>query len=123
MNEQLQKELAAWLAKLRETADAGASFAMEQAPLIVQEKVLYGRIAESLMFASAVLVLIALATVSWKSYQHANEDNDFPREMIAIFAGVGAFGAGIYAAEQLRAVVQVWVAPRIYIIEWLSGLV
>ena len=39
MNEELQKQLADYLASIASAAKAGSQFAIEQAPLVVQEKI------------------------------------------------------------------------------------
>jgi uncharacterized membrane protein YjdF len=120
MNEQLQQELAAWLGQLRNAADAGASFALEQAPLIIQEKVLYGR-----AFHTAVAVLVVLTfVVAFLALRRAVKGNGDNVMANAVAGGAGfsvfiSFCAGDMWFPQ---VFQVWFAPRIYVIEWLAGL-
>jgi hypothetical protein len=44
MNEELQKQLAEMLAALMRVAQDGSAWAQGQIPMLVQEKILYGRV-------------------------------------------------------------------------------
>jgi hypothetical protein len=59
MNPELQKELAQWLASLRETVGNGMNFVIEQAPLVVQEKITFGRAYETTWFIVALFAVVA----------------------------------------------------------------
>lgn len=129
MNDHLQQELAAWLSRLREATDAGASFALEQAPLIVQEKVAYGRV----VLTSWTVLLLAASMLSayvvWRHIRTAQvkrgEDYDFiddthPGVIIPFsIATALTLATGLGVATDAA---QVWFAPRLYVLEWLAGL-
>jgi hypothetical protein len=48
VNDELQKQLAALLAKLSDYAGDATKFAADQIPPLVQEKIVYGRVSETL---------------------------------------------------------------------------
>lgn len=143
MNPELQKELAAWLIKLKDAADAGASFALEQAPLIVQEKVAYGRIS-AIVWVLIPLVLAPLAVFAAARLAHRVSalsiqreelkrggqwtqaleiiDEQIPAAVAAALCGIGGFVFTLTAFAQIDEAIKVWFAPRLYVAEWLAGL-
>lgn len=121
MNEQLQKELAAWLSQLREATQSGASFAIDQAPKIVQEKIIVGRVEETVFFVALVALTFGLA---W-FVRHVSRD-DYPSEgaiIGSIFAGIGMCITAVLSFVAFHNAAMAWFAPRIYVIEWLVGMV
>jgi uncharacterized membrane protein YjdF len=120
MNEQLQKELAAWLGQLRNAADASASFAIEQAPLIIQEKVAYGR---ALHTALAVLFVVTLVVGIVALYKASKSNlDDAGAVATSAVCGMGLFIFLCTGDMWFPQLFQVWFAPRLYVIEWLAGL-
>ena len=130
MSPELQKELAAWLASMRETAHQGANFALEQAPLLIQEKVWYGRV------SSVFLVIVALGAltlcVRWlrqgivvsQAAEHNSYDIWLEREggLQCLCSATGCVVAACVALVNANTAITAWVAPRLYIVEWLAGL-
>lgn len=132
MNEQLQKELVAWLAGLREQVGAGLNFVIEQAPLVVREKVALGRAVETtwLLLAVAIALTLFVAGVRFRQVR-ANRDrteksdglNAYECLTAASYVSFIAFGLACAAAcSQAESVYLVWLAPRVYIINWLVSL-
>lgn len=127
MNEQLQKELATWLAQLRDTANAGASFALEQAPLVIQEKVAYGRVSGVVW----LLIFMGLVWLAWtlgrKGFAKGCEAAKNSRDPFFMFLGALSYlpvgVSGLLALTQLDSVIKAWIAPRLYVLEWLAGLI
>jgi hypothetical protein len=123
MNEQLQKELAAWLGKLREAADAGGSFVMEQAPLIVQEKVTYGRVMEPILLVAVLLGAVFCVWAFRKGWHY--EKSDYMDDFGGVICIVSAIGCAIFtivSTVQAHNVAKAWFAPRLYVLEWLAEL-
>ena len=129
MNEQLQKELAAWLSQLRGAAESGVNFALEQAPLVVQEKILYGRVVETvwlLIGLACVAACIVLLPKMWRKAIHLvnNERWDeityIPCVITTIVATIPTF---FIVEVHIAPVIKVWFAPRLYVVEWLATLV
>lgn len=129
MNEQIQKELLTWLTTMREAAQQGAGFAIEQAPQIAREAVAYGRAAHVVGFIAS-LVGLGLCVYLVRRYftpllkLTTEEDWDFPVVIILVApAFVGMFMLMEGVIPQGRMALLAWFAPRLYIIEWLARLV
>lgn len=122
MNEELQKQLADYLASIASAAKAGSQFAIEQAPLVVQEKIAYGRAAETFQ----LVLFIAAAYIGYRISRWgfaADRDGFSDGGIAAGFVGcASAVIFSIIAAFQVFFVAQVWLAPRLYVIEWATDL-
>jgi hypothetical protein len=140
MNEELQKQLAEMLAALMRVAQDGSAWAQGQIPMLVQEKILYGRVS---MTAWMLLYLagVVAACVAWPrarraqaaasaDYHQTMNDTKYrfdsgvaDRQIFTVIALLAlCVGGGICALAALDAIdslVQVWFAPRLYIIDWL----
>lgn len=123
MNEELQQQLAALLQSLLAFSSDAKEFAAQQIPPLVQEKIALGRAEESIYFAGSVaiaLVLVWLSLTYWKRAWAATVENDAP--VIGLnFAGLA--GAFFFSTANLHAMLLVWFAPRLYIVEWLKSMV
>lgn len=133
MNPELQKELVAWLAALRETAQQGTSFALEQAPLLVQEKIAYGR-AWSLCLTAVCVVGFTVGVrfwrAGWVAYQAARAEAERRGDLWieteggvrCAMAAIGCVITGVFGVAATQMAVKAWFAPRLYIVEWLIDL-
>lgn len=122
MNEQLQQQLAEYLKAIAGAAKSGTDFVLTQAPLVVQEKVLYGRIVEPLGMLLGLAVLWGgwRLCVAGKPF-YAKDDGAFiPLFMLR---GVSMVAGGIVTVVQANATALVFAAPRLYILEWAMHLV
>jgi hypothetical protein len=133
MNDQMQQQLASYLKEFVETVKAGGEFALTQAPLIVQEKVLFGRVMSTgllMVCLVAAIVLIRYARSNYAMAAQAKADDGRPYwEFTAYRGGVLAVVCSIAGAACCLAAigfahdtVQVWFAPRLYILEWAASL-
>lgn len=137
MNDDLQKQLADLLAKLMTVAQDGATWAGQQIPPLVQEKILYGRVVHSLYVVLFAIVAWRAAVSARGFFQQAcaqraaksksGFDSDIwpdrPGGLASIACAlVTMITAGIALANVQRALL-VWLAPRLYIVEWLADLV
>lgn len=125
MTPELQAQLAAYLKTLLETTKAAGSLAVDQLPLIVQEKIAYGRVIETwqlVLFAAVTYLGYRLfrwgAREDAKGYGHGHEAA-MPG---LVFGAIVAIVAGLLTVIQTSYVAQVWLAPRLYIIEWVAHL-
>ena len=123
MDDQLQQQLAAYLKEIATAARAGADFAIEQAPLVVQEKIAYARVSETAFCVLAVLgAFIAAQAFVWGT-REGGMDADNPLAFVAQLAGgILCVVLTIGSLAQLNTVMLVWFAPRLYILEWVMGL-
>lgn len=123
MNDELQKQLADMLAKLSAAAEHGATWAGDQIPPLVQEKILLGRI-ESVITA-VLFVGILYIGVRFLQYCHRLQwDVDDHGQIIpaTIFGGILIVFGVVGTLINLHVAALAFFAPRLYIVEWLVGL-
>lgn len=127
MDKALQDQLAQYLKQIADAAQKGADFATSQAPLVVQEKILSARISETLTLV-VLAGVIALAVYLFRYGYHnrctshsvmlgADERNGGLMILTGFWGGV----ASLLFLIELTTVVEVWFAPRLYIVEWIMG--
>jgi hypothetical protein len=128
MNEQLQAKLVEILAGIQSATKAAGDFAMEQLPDVVQQYVLYGRIV-SLFWVFVGIALFAIGALSikrakleghgeWK-YESFLKDFGLGYWVGTIFCGVGL----ISAATSTNAALLVWLAPKVWLLKEIAGLI
>lgn len=115
MNEELQKQLAALLSSLMAFGADAKQFAADQIPPLVAEKIAFGRVEDTLFFV--VFAVACGFCVRWTVWSVREEH---PIGIATVLCGA-IFG--FIAALALHESLMVWFAPRLYIVEWLKGMV
>jgi hypothetical protein len=121
MDEQTKTLLAEYLKKLLQAAESGASFAAEQIPLVVQEKLAFD-FWSSVMWATVSAISMVLV---WYGYYKLNvmaewdEETTAPTTVAAAFCTLPLL---VVIFVNLSAIIKIQVAPRLYIVEWLKGM-
>ena len=118
MNEQLQKELITWLSMIRE---AGANFALDQAPQIIQEKILYGRIVEPIGLLSLIFSAYVIYRVIRWSWQDDRDEE--VTALVTLFGSLALVAVFVASMVEVSLIIQIYLAPQLYIVEWLAGLI
>lgn len=139
MNEQLQQALAAILNKTMAGVEAGASFLQSELPDVVQQLLIW-KAAESLIYGVIGVVLAVFiykttraqfnqklaAEGSRRRFQpNMIYDEDGDMHAGVVFFGAVVFFAGILSLamiEGLKNALQIWLAPKIYLIEYAASL-
>ena len=123
MNEQLQQALADILLTLKAGAEVGADVAARELPLLVQEYLTWG-LWQHGMTAVGLFVLFCAAVwiARWGvlAMRKNNWDAGFPMLMLGVVVGIAA---NVAAFDEVSKVIQVIVAPRVYLLEQLANLV
>lgn len=134
MNPDLQKQLAEMLAKLTDVAGDATKWAGSQIPPLVQEKIALGRATTTFWMLLGVIVAPVAFRYSVSQFQlsadiskkrderyHRNEQIiSFLRAVVTCWIGL----AGIFTAlDSVNEFLLVWFAPRLYIVEWLRGMI
>lgn len=123
MDEQTQQALSAFVQKAIEATEKAGDFAVEQAPLVVQEyiarAILYG-VRDALIGAVLLTVGLVLLPRGWRlANAYATEGAGV--FMLIVSVAMTVIGsAGLYLGASLA--LSVYVAPRVYILEQLKGL-
>lgn len=132
MNPDLQKALADFLSTLTTSAQTAIGVVGEQIPPILKERILLGRIEESIeiIFALCCLIaiwpLIKLTQTYWVKADEAVYDQD---DIFVFMGGICGGGAAVcfllsmvFIFGRFHNFVAVWFAPRLYVVEWLLSL-
>jgi hypothetical protein len=122
VKEELASELFQYLEQLRN----GVEFAIEQAPVVVQQQITYGQVYYSIMGGGGVLfLLVCLAAFAAGIHLTVKSSND--DELASFLCVVGCIGSLVSTMTLIFGVlprlIQVWFAPSVYVIEWLVGMV
>jgi hypothetical protein len=128
MNPDVQKALLSWLQGIQQLAAQGKDFILTQAPQVVQEKVAWGRAWETI---ELVIFLAILSFGIWgcrKTFHWAVAKNKGYKDGMQwlVFAFPVCFPTVIIfwmTMYQLYVTLQVWFAPRLYIIDWIISMV
>lgn len=111
-----------YLKAILSTAQSGAAFVKEQAPLVVQELISYGRAIETIWFVLVVFITtptIYFSIKRWDSLWKTTIEDDVPAIILPI---VGLVASTVFLWNAIRDVTLVWFAPRLYVLEWAIGL-
>ena len=130
MNDELQRQLAELLKMLIASAKDAGAFASQQIPPLVQEKIRFGRAWHTI---AAALLAIALWRVFLFTQEQYTKASTTPRKsyevwperpggILSIVGAVASFGVSIALLIHLHQAVEAWVAPRLYIVDWLLSL-
>lgn len=135
MNPDLQKQLADMLAKLTDVAGAASSWAGQQIPPLVQEKIVYGRISSTCWVVLIAVAIWPVAVYTRRFYRQACADRaskegyrsdiwpERPGGLASMLGAVLTVGLTVSFFINLNEALLVWFAPRLYVVEWLRGMV
>jgi hypothetical protein len=124
MNDELQHQLAELLKALLAAAQDAKAFAETQIPPLVWEKVWFGRVWHTAVTIGCLLIAWRLTRAVRWCYERADfEKNDHP----GFYFGAGACSIAIIflcagSVSEAHDALLAWVAPRIYIVEWLISI-
>lgn len=123
LTEQLQQTLAALLAN----AQDAAAWTKGQIPSLVQEKILFGRVNETVQLVLCGVALyfaVKCCRICLAKAQECGYGDD-PVGWVLGTAAMGAASGVLIVAgfSQVQTVLMVWFAPRLYIVEWLMAQV
>lgn len=128
MNDQLQQQLAEILSWLEQSAKLVGEQAMQQVPLVVEE-LLRWKFVESLIgFVLRLTISIALCYATKRlcqwSYRIHSEMDDMTRGLQWLTPTAAGLFSSIFLVEAINHNdwLQIWLAPRIYLLEYASTL-
>lgn len=125
MSEQLQGQVSELLRALLAFAGDAKQFASDQIPPLIQEKIAFGRVTETVYLVVFMLLVVGSVMMFVKSVRVLNDD-DCPSDgwiggiIGSVVVGVVCFFVTLL---QFNETAMVWFAPRLYIIEWLKGII
>lgn len=128
LTEQLQQMLAGLLA----SAQDASVWAKGQIPLLVQEKILLGRVELTLYVVIGVAVLgivlprlVRFCLATGKACAKASHSEDMQYFVQSVVSGIASLGCLVLGLvltlDNLHELAMAWFAPRLYIVEWLMS--
>jgi hypothetical protein len=126
MDEQMKSTLAEYLKKLLSMVEAGANFAVDQIPLVVQEKLAFDFwwafvwFMVGLICGVSATLLIRTGIAVYRAREHRHDERFMG--WVAPGTTLALLGTPL-AMTNLYTILKISLAPRLYIIEWLVGTV
>lgn len=127
MNEQLQQALASILGKTMQGVEAGVSFLSTEIPDVIHQLLLF-----KLVWSAIIAVILAttcffLISKGWKVSKKANEEvnssnKGFPWFVYGTVCVLPSVIMFFVILVSLKNVIQIWLAPKIYLIEYAASL-
>ena len=120
MSDEAKKALEQFLIALLDGLKDGATWAKEQVPLVLQEKLAF-----DFVWALACVVFFLLALfVCWRTIKWAiTEDCPLDGDLVVPFAGLGCVFSLVGVVANSQTAFQIYFAPRLYLLEWAMALV
>lgn len=115
--------------KIEEYVSSTADFAIEQAPLVAQEIVMFGRVWNSLIVVICMAAIFGVAIGYIKAFRYCkkhdsfNWDNDdycFASVIYGMLSLIVIIPSLIGGFTACKMAVMAWFAPRLYIIEYVT---
>lgn len=130
MNEQLQQALTAILNKTMSGVDAGVSFLSAEIPEVIQQLLIYKMVSACIFMAVGVAMIVGAYKMTERGIKNYKEESekgifreDEMRFILPFFAAVILWFFGvILIAANVETVIQIWLAPKIYLIEYAASL-
>lgn len=130
MNEQLQQALASILNKTMAGVEAGASFLQAEIPDVIQQLLIW-KLAQDMLYVGFALAAAAAYWKLIKVFMKAPNGSfmktsygmaEIPAFLGFMFGGIATLGFGIAGFISLLEALQIWLAPKIYLIEYAASL-
>jgi hypothetical protein len=121
MNDELQSKLVEVLTGISEGVSQAKDFAIEQLPDVAQQYIMFGMVWETALLALYAAFIALIAFGLWKLWR-----SDAEVEVVGGGTTLGAFslvGLLIAFVMQLKPVLLVWFAPKLYLLQGIAGLV
>lgn len=126
MQDELQKRLISSLDKVQEYIEATEGFVVEQAPLVAQEIIAYGKVCS--VWAMLCLILVALifciASIIYRK-AYLKEDGRGEKDaylMCTVVCSVGCCFISVLTFCLVPLAMKPWIMPRLYLIQEISKL-
>lgn len=126
MNDELQNKLTEVLGGIAEGVTQAKDFAVEQLPDVAQQYIMFGRMWETVMFVMLVAATGFFGWMFWRGWKTPDEAScrDADRgQMLIVFGSIPGVILAFCTLVQVKAVLLVWFAPKLYLLQGIAGLV
>lgn len=122
MANKAEEVMAAVLQKALEVAEKTGDFVTDQAPDVVHQLLVW-KLASSVLVAAVLLFVAAIfARLVYRATKWKDDDRD--AQAACVVAGtVGAALCGAAGVSAAITALQIWLAPKVYLIEYAASLV
>lgn len=126
MNEQLQQALTSILDKTMSGVDASVEFMQAELPDVIQQLLMWYATKSAILAILGMVILCALLKLDTKAYKVIKEEHDAD-EVFLIWGLMGSIVRAIYILPLCMISnldwLQIWIAPKIWLIEYAASLV
>lgn len=125
LDPELKKQLTELLIALLKNAQDAGAWAKAEIPQLIREKIAYGRALESAEWGVSVTLFLIGILAAITFFRSIDFDNNKAKghDVKALVIGIPTFVLGaISLAVNTPTFLQVWFAPRLYIVDWLVTL-
>ena len=128
MNEELQSKLVEVLTGISEGVAQAKDFGVEQLPDVAHQYIMFGMVWETTAFVVLTLLLLPSLRLAWVGIKlltanDADESDESRGFTFLLLGGIASLCLGFLAMVQLKAVLLVWFAPKLYLLQGIAGLV
>ena len=126
MNEKLQTALADAINKAITGVQQGGEFVLDQAPEVVQQFLrwkFYENMGDGFLWLVAAIVLLGLLVKWHRHSRNFDIDVEGPYFFVHGILGLPALFAAVAAYQNFLYCLQIYVAPKVYLIEWAASQV
>jgi uncharacterized membrane protein HdeD (DUF308 family) len=122
MNDELQSKLVEVLTGISEGVSQAKDFAIEQLPDVAQQYIMFGMVWETTLLVIYAVLITLIAVGIWRLWVSDNLEFEAGAGLI-VFGGFSLVGLLIAFVNQLKPVLLVWFAPKLYLLQGIAGLV
>jgi hypothetical protein len=122
MNDELQSKLVEVLTGISEGVSQAKDFAIEQLPDVAQQYIMFGMVWETSLLALYAAFIALIVFGLWKLWRSDAADVETVA-FSTIFGGGTLILLLIAFVIQLKPVLLVWFAPKLYLLQGIAGLV
>lgn len=123
MKEQLEKELLNSLQTVKEYVSKTAEFASEQAPIVVEELIRFNLWHSGVLVLFSVFVMLAvpfaLLIATQRHYKEKGNEDIF---IFNLFSLIPLVIGSLVVFSEIKTLIMCLTAPRLFVIEYLRGL-
>lgn len=122
MNEELQKALATILNKATKGVEAGVDFLSQQLPDVIHQLLLYHAVRSALLCAMFIILIVTVLVTVYRKEKEWKKDSAFERGLGWLFGIMASMLLSMGVFKNMEWL-QIWLAPKLYLIEYAAQLV
>jgi hypothetical protein len=122
MNEELQQALAELINKSVSAGESAIAFTQEQLPEVIQQLLTWKLVESLIWFALSALFFLAGNTLTAVTILRSMKDPDSDSDFVLFMLFVALCGNAAIVIGTNVTWLQIWLAPKVYLIEYAASL-